>query len=140
MKYLLDSNAVVALLKGQASFLSRLRQHHPQEIGISVIVAHELYYGAYKGQRKDENLTRIEALRFEVLHFDREDARRAGEVRAALQLAGTPIGPYDVLIAGQALARDLMLVTRNTREFRRVRGLVVEDWENPGPSPTRSGA
>jgi tRNA(fMet)-specific endonuclease VapC len=64
-----------------------------------------------------------------VLEFDGEDARRAGEVRAFLAAKGTPIGPYDVLIAGQALARDMILVTRNTDEFRRVKGLRVEDWE-----------
>jgi len=67
-------------------------------------------------------------LQFEVVEFDREDARQAGELRAALAAAGTPIGPY-VLIAGQALARSLILVTHNTGEFQRVPGLRFEDWE-----------
>ena len=71
----------------------------------------------------------MEALQFAVLDFDREDARRAGELRAQLSVAGTPIGPYDVLIAGQALARGLTLVTHNTREFGRIAGLKFEDWE-----------
>jgi tRNA(fMet)-specific endonuclease VapC len=74
-------------------------------------------------------LGQIDALRFEIVEFDQEDARRAGEIRAALAKAGAPIGPYDVLIAGQALARSLTLVTHNVREFGRVEGLVVEDWE-----------
>ncbi|SHI22792.1 tRNA(fMet)-specific endonuclease VapC [Pollutimonas bauzanensis] len=93
------------------------------------IVAHELFYGAYKGQRMAENLARVEALQFEVLEFDREDAQRAAELRALLAAAGTPIGPYDVLIAGQAWARDLTLITHNLREFQRVPHIRVEDWE-----------
>ena len=129
MKYLLDSNAVIALMKGHSGFLARLRQHQPQDFGISAIVAHELFYGANKGQRTAENLARIEALRFETLDFDREDARHAGAIRAELAAAGTPIGPYDVLIAGQAIARDLMLITHNVREFQRVPSLRFEDWE-----------
>nr|WP_301542783.1 type II toxin-antitoxin system VapC family toxin [Cupriavidus basilensis] len=126
---MLDSNAVIALLRGHAGFLNRLRQHQPQDFGIPAIVAHELFYGAFKSQRATENLARVEGLQFEVLDFDREDARHAGELRAALATAGTPIGPYDVLIAGQARARSLTLVTHNTREFQRVPGLRVEDWE-----------
>ena len=128
MKFLLDSNAVIALMKGHPGFLARLRQHQPRDFGISAIVAHELFYGAYKGQHAAENLARVDALQFEVLDFDREDARQAGELRARLTAAGTPIGAYDVLIAGQALARALTLVTHNTGEFQRVPGLRVEDW------------
>jgi tRNA(fMet)-specific endonuclease VapC len=129
VKYLLDSNAVIALLKGHPGFLARIRQHEPRDFAVSSIVAHELFYGAYKGQRTAENLARIEALRFEVLDFDREDARHAGEIRAVLATAGAPIGPYDVLIAGQAWARGLTLITHNVREFRRIPALQVEDWE-----------
>ena len=129
MKFLLGSNAVIALLKGHAGFLTRLRRHQPRDFGVPAIVAHELYYGACKGRRTDENLARVDALQFEVVDFDREDARQAGELRAMLAAAGTPIGAYDVLIAGQALARALTLVTHNTREFQRVPGLAMEDWE-----------
>lgn len=129
MRFLLDSNAVIALMKGHSGFLTRLRRHRPLDFGIPAIVAHELFYGAYKSQKTADNLARVDALRFEVLEFDREDARQAGELRARLAAAGTPIGPYDVLIAGQAMARSLTLVTHNTREFQRVPGLFVEDWE-----------
>ena len=129
MKFLLDSNAIIALLKGHPAFLARLRQHQPQDFGVPSIVMHELYYGAYKGQRRVENLERVDALQFEVLEFDREDARQAGELRAQLAAAGTPIGPYDVMIAGQAVARSLILVTHNIREFQRIPGLTLEDWE-----------
>lgn len=94
MTYLLDSNAVIALMKGHDAFLSRIHQHRPRDFAISSIVMHELFYGAYRGQRTTENLVRIEALQFEVLPFDREDARHAGEVRAVLAATGTPVGPY----------------------------------------------
>lgn len=129
MKFLLDSNAVIALMKGMPTFLSRLHKHQPTDFALSSIVAHELFYGAYKGKRVIENLIRVEALQFEVLEFDKEDARRAGELRAFLAGAGTPIGPYDVLIAGQAWARELTLITHNVREFQRVPQIRVEDWE-----------
>ncbi|MBB3426330.1 type II toxin-antitoxin system VapC family toxin [Rhizobium sp. BK312] len=130
MKYLLDSNAVIALMKGHSGFVSELRRHRPQDFAIPAIVAHELFYGAYKGQRVAENLARVDALQFETLDFDKEDARMAGEIRAALASLGTPIGAYDVLIAGQAIARDLILITRNVREFERVHKLRFEDWES----------
>jgi tRNA(fMet)-specific endonuclease VapC len=129
VRFLLDSNAIIAIMKASPGFLGRLKRHQPRDFGIPSIVAHELYYGAYKGARVAENLARVEALQFEIMEFDREDARQAGEVRARLATAGTPIGPYDVLIAGQAIARALTLVTHNIREFLRVPGLIVEDWE-----------
>lgn len=129
MKYLLDTHAVIALMRGHAGFLARLRKHPPADFGLPSIVAHELFYGAYRGQRQADNLARVDALQFEVLDFDAADARRAGELRAALAVKGTPIGPYDVLIAGQAWARDLTLVTHNLRELRRVPQVRVEDWE-----------
>jgi tRNA(fMet)-specific endonuclease VapC len=128
--YLLDANVVIALLNDtQSRPARRAREHQPKDVAISAIVAHELYYGAFKSQRKAKNVALIEALQFEVLEFDKEDARQAGEVRALLATQGTPIGPYDVLIAGQAKARNLILVTHNTHEFGRVPGLHIEDWE-----------
>lgn len=130
MKYLLDANAVIALLNGNETLGARLRRQRPADIGISSIVAHELFYGAFKSQRSERNVAMVDALQFEVLEFDKEDARQAGEVRAALARQGRPIGPYDVLIAGQARARGLTLVTRNIGEFQRVADLAVEDWES----------
>jgi len=129
VKFLLDSNAVIALMKGNPGFLEQLRQHQPQDFGVPATVVHELFYGAYKALRIAQNVARVEALQFEIVDFDREDARQAGEIRAKLAAAGTPIGPYDVLIAGQALARALTLITHNIREFQRVPGLLTDDWE-----------
>ena len=125
MRFLLDANAVIGLLGGNAG----VRRHSPQDFGIPAVVAHELYYGAYRSAKQAQNLALLDSLRLEVLGFDKEDAQAAGKVRAMLAASGTPIGPYDVLIAGQALARGLVLVTHNVGEFSRVAGLQVEDWE-----------
>jgi tRNA(fMet)-specific endonuclease VapC len=108
---------------------NRVRRLSPGNFHLSAIVTHELYFGAHNGRRTNETLDRLDGLRFEILDFDLEDARRSAEIRAVLARNGTPIGPYDVLIAGQALNRGLTLITRNTHEFSRVEGLVVEDWE-----------
>ena len=129
MKWLLDTNAVIAIVKHNPKITQRVRSLDPVEFGISSIVAHELYFGIYKSERHEENLTRFERLRLAIVEFDREDAHVAGVIRAALALVGSPIGPYDVLIAGQAKARNLILITRNVREFDRVGGLHVENWE-----------
>ena len=129
MRYLLDTNAVIALLRGHEGVLSRLRTHAPADFGLSVVVLHELTYGAAHSARPEANLARIDALRFERLPLSAEDAAEAGHVRAALAKRGMPIGAYDVLIAGQARRRGITVVTRNRREFDRVEGLMVEDWE-----------
>ena len=134
MKFLLDTNAVIALLNDPRSRASRrARRHKPADVGISSIVAHELYYGAFKSLRAAANVALVDALQFEILELDLEDARHAGEIRALLAKRGTPIGPLDVLIAGQARARHLILVTRNLGEFARVPGLRTEDWESERP-------
>jgi len=129
MRYLLDANAIIALLNDTTSPIARrVRRHAPRDFGVSAVVIHELYYGAFKSRRVEQNVARVDALQFSVLEFDEEDARHAGQIRAHLASKGTPIGPYDVLIAGQTMARELTLVTHNTSEFQRVPGLKVEDW------------
>ena len=128
-RYILDTNAVIALLNDPKSALGkRVRRHKPSDFCISSMVAHELFYGAFKSRRAEDNVALVEALQLQVLEFDKEDARHAGQIRALLASKGTPIGPYDVLIAGQAMARGLILVTHNTREFARVTGLQTQDW------------
>lgn len=129
MRWLLDTNVVIETLRGNPRVLARLRARAPGDVGVSAVVMHELFYGAYRSARVEANVARVEGLRFEVVAFEREDARASGAVRAALAAAGAAIGPYDVLIAGQALARGATLVTNDVREFGRVEGLRVEDWE-----------
>ena len=132
MRYLLDSNVVIGLVRPERRkrLLARVLAHVPGDVVTSTIVAHELYFGAAKSARLEENRRELAVVldRLEALPFTREDAEAAGEIRAALARAGLQIGPYDVLIAGQALARGLVLVTNNGRKFGRVEGLVVEDW------------
>ncbi len=129
MRFLLDTNTVIALFnRSNTRLIAHITNHQPIDIGVSSLVMHELYYGAYKSQNLERNLIKVDNLPFEVLEFDREDARQAGEIRATLAKTGSPIGPYDVLIAGQAVARGLMLVTHNTKEFKRIDALQLEDW------------
>ncbi|MCI0999310.1 type II toxin-antitoxin system VapC family toxin [Ochrobactrum soli] len=131
ISHLLDTNAVITLIGRRSDTLvSRVLGSVPGTIGLSSIVAHELYFGAHKSAKIEHNLETLRLLLadFPVLDFDQRDAYVAGEIRATLAAKGTPIGPYDALIAGQAKARDLVVVTNNTGEFARVEGLRVEDW------------
>lgn len=128
MKYLLDSNVIIAVIARADRAILRRMNIHRSEIGLSAIVLHELYFGAALSRRGRHNVEVVDKLRFPLIEFDDGDARVAGEIRAALQRQGAPIGPYDVLIAGQALARNLILITANVREFGRVEGLQIENW------------
>ncbi len=132
MSWLLDTNAIIALRRQPHSPIwERVRQQSPAAIQVSAVVLYELYFGVFKSERVDRNLARLESLGFGILPFDRDDAREAAVIRAHLARLGTPIGPYDLLIAGQARARNLTLVTHNTAEFARVPDLKMADWEVP---------
>lgn len=104
------------------------------QVCISSIVAFELWYGTAKSARVAVNTQRLEALLASsvvALPFEHEDSRAAASIRATLEASGGPIGAYDYLIAGQALARQLTLVTTNVSEFSRVKGLSWQDWAKP---------
>lgn len=128
MIYLLDTNAVIAILNGNNQFIQRLKQFKVSDFGLPSIVLFELIYGAEKSQRVIENLEKIEKLPFEIIPFTKHDAVIAGKIRANLEKLGKPIGNYDVQIAAQALRTQLTLITHNTREFQRVEFLKIEDW------------
>lgn len=131
MRYLLDTNVWVDYLNGQhPSVTRRIRQGSPGDLGLSSVVIAELRYGADKSRKIRENHTKIDVLVAEVqcLDFDTDAARAFGRVRAGLEASGQVIGPYDMLIAAQALSEDLVLVTDNVREFSRVEGLEIESW------------
>lgn len=132
MRYLLDTNICIALLNETSPALeARARRHPATEMALPAVAAFELYYGAFKGRLSNRNLELVDRIALEILPFDADDARMAGAIRSELEAAGEPIGPYDLLIAGQARARGLALVTANTREFARVEGLLLEDWSTP---------
>jgi len=129
MRFSLDTNSVITVMNGRVPMLrDRVATALNQGVGVSSVAMIELAYGAFNSERVLENLRRIAVLEFTVLDFDLDDARAAGSIRAELKKAGTPIGHYDLLIAGQALARNLVVVTANVGEFARVQGLRVEDW------------
>ena len=134
MSYLLDPNVCIALINGSSSkirtrFIQAVHRH--AELTTSLIVAHELWYGVAKSQQVARNanaLTVFLSREVALLDYSEQDAQAAGEIRADLERRGERIGEYDTLIAGQAFSRNLILVTANTREFGRVKGLIVEDW------------
>lgn len=102
-------------------------------LGLPAPVAFELYYRAFKSRRQDASVSRLDGMAFEIGPFEASDARAARAVRADLERSGRPIGPYDLLIAGQARARRLVRATANVRQFARMDGLACEDWSRPPP-------
>ena len=131
--YLLDTNLCIAALRRPAARVAaRLRKHKVEELFLSAVTVAELFHGAWRSSRPAENAEVVRRFigPFECLPFDHDCAEHAGEIRAQLDGVGTPIGPYDVLIAATARAHRLTLVTHNTREFQRVVGVRLEDWED----------
>ncbi|ELS02445.1 putative nucleic acid-binding protein [Xenococcus sp. PCC 7305] len=132
MIYLLDTNTCIQYLNGRSSLIiDKLKTQKPSDIVLCDIVKLELYYGAYKSERKDQNLQVLSEFfqEFDSLYFGVKAAQKAGEIRAKLATLGTPIGPYDLQIAAIAIVHNLILVTHNIDEFSRVEGLSYEDWE-----------
>jgi tRNA(fMet)-specific endonuclease VapC len=134
VSYLLDTNVCIALINGTSP---RVRTRFIQAtrskalLATSSIVAHELWYGVAKSQLVADNARALAAFlsrEVALLDYSERDAQAAGENRAELERQGRRIDEYDTLIAGQAFSRNLILVTANTREFERVKGLTVEDW------------
>jgi tRNA(fMet)-specific endonuclease VapC len=136
IEYLLDANVISDFVHGEAGVKTRLRATAPDSIAISTITLMELEYGLALDSRRAREIAlvvREMVADLTVIPFSMEDARAAASVRAALRKRARPIGPYDVLLAGAALARGLTFVTANTTEFRRVSGLALENWRAPGP-------
>ena len=130
LRYLLDTNLCVRVLRDRPSGLRDRFNAEANGLCISTIVLTELLHGAAKSARPVENREQVERFvsRLTVLPFDDDAAAHAGDIRAALERAGKMIGGYDVLIAGHARSRGLVVVTGNLGEFARVEGLRCEDW------------
>jgi tRNA(fMet)-specific endonuclease VapC len=135
VNYLLDTNACIALLNNNRD---TVRKHFEDAVNagstiyVSTIVGFELWYGASKSERQSRNKLRIESFFLagvRTLPFDERDAQEAGSLRNELRSIGKPIGPYDLLIAAQARARNFVLVSHNVKEFGRIAGLTMCDWE-----------
>ncbi|EJT03842.1 type II toxin-antitoxin system VapC family toxin [Rhizobium sp. CCGE 510] len=131
----LDTNVAIALLNGRSR---QVRERFDEArnagtpFGLSIIVYHELMYGAAASERRHANEEKIALFiasgGISLIEFNEGDAEEAADIRAHLRRQGTPIGPYDVLIAAQARQAGTVLVTANTAEFARVPGLQVLDW------------
>ena len=132
LKYLLDTDTVIYTMKNRPRQVKSRFQQHSGQIGVSTVTVGELVFGAEHSRQIERNLADIEGLvsLLEVLPFDAGAAYHFGQIRAALYRDGRPIGPYDMMIAGQARAAGLILVTNNIREFSRVSGLMLENWCN----------
>jgi tRNA(fMet)-specific endonuclease VapC len=130
LRYMLDTNILIYTIRNKPDVVRKRFETHDGEMCVSSITAMELLYGAHKSQAVRRNLEIIEGLlgRLGLLDFDLAAAEHAGQIRAELAAAGTPIGPFDVMIAGHARSRGLSLVTNNEGEFSRVRGLLLENW------------
>jgi len=132
MKYSLDSNTCIHYLNGRsASIVRKLPTVPAHDIVICSVVRGELAYGAAKSQTPEKSAAKQAQFLnpYLTLPYDDVAAIEFGRIRAVLEAAGTPIGPYDMQIAAIALIHGLIVVTHNTREFGRVRGLQIEDWE-----------
>jgi tRNA(fMet)-specific endonuclease VapC len=130
--YLIDTNTCIFLEnKKPIHVLEKLRSVLNKDVYLSSVTIAEMQFGVYNSQNIEKNrisLTQFLAP-FQIIDFDDRDAEHFGKIRAELKQKGELIGPYDMLIAAQALARRLILVTNNTKEFRRIPELVIEDWK-----------
>jgi tRNA(fMet)-specific endonuclease VapC len=131
MRFMLDTDSCIALIKRKpAKALRRILSLAPGEAGISAVTLAELRFGVAKSAQTERNREALDEflLPLEVADFDAAAAASYGKARAALETAGTPIGPLDTQIGAHALSLGAVLVTHNTREFSRISGLAVEDW------------
>lgn len=130
LKYMLDTNICIFTIKNKPQQVRDAFNRHSGQLCISSVSLMELIYGAEKSASPERNLAVVEGLaaRLEVMSYDELAATHTGQLRAELARNGTPIGPYDQLIAGHARSRGLIIVTNNRREFDRVAGLRIEDW------------
>lgn len=131
MKYLLDTNICIYIIKRKPEqVVNKLMKLDPTEIGISVITYYELIYGVNKSQNREKNEIALRDFlsAFEVINWTESDAETSGQIRTDLEKNGNTIGSLDIQIAGQAVSKDLILVTNNEKEFSRINGLKLENW------------
>ena len=128
--YILDTNTLIYFFKGIGSVADNLLAVSPKDVGIPAVVLYELEYGIAKSSSPKKRMKQLGELcaLVEVLAYGNEEAKTSAAIRAALEKKGTPIGPYDVMIAGTVLSKQGVLVTNNTKEFKRVPKLKIVDW------------
>ena len=132
MTYLLDTNVCIAAMRGNPRVVSTISAHSPEDCAISMVTVFELFAGVFRCNNPECEGEKVSnfLLPFHLLPYDWDSAMKTSEIRFQLERAGCKIGPYDLQLAGQALALDLTIATHNTREFQRVMSLRIEDWES----------
>jgi len=131
MIYLLDTNTCIYFLNRTSErIVSQFKRFSPSVIKLASITVAELFYGAEKSKAKKKNWTIIEKFvsTFEIIPFEEKSSKTYPIIRASLEKAGIPIGPMDLLIASISIANNFVLVTNNVKEFKRVKGLTLENW------------
>ncbi len=128
--FVLDTNIVIYFFKGLGTVASNFLAKSPQDIGIPAIVLFELEVGIAKSKSPQKRMKQLEELTsvIHLLPFGKQEALSAALIRASLEKKGQPIGPFDLLIAGTALANNATLVTHNKKEFSKINALPLEDW------------
>lgn len=128
--FILDTNTLIYFFKNMGNVAEKLLTISPKDIGIPAVVVYELEYGIAKSTSPNKRLKQLEEIcsLVEVLPFGPDEAKASADIRASLDKKGTPIGPYDVLIAGTAITRQGILVTNNTKEFKRIPKLKLDNW------------
>ena len=128
--YILDTNTLILFFKGMGNVADNLLAVSPKDVGIPAVVLSEFEYGIAKSSSPKKRMKQLGELcaLVEVLAFGNEEAKTSAAIRAALEKKGTPIGPYDVMIAGTVLSKQGVLVISNTEDFKRVSGLKIVDW------------
>jgi tRNA(fMet)-specific endonuclease VapC len=137
MIYLLDTNVCIAAMRGNPNVVQALASRSPEDCAVSMVTVFELFAGVFRCNHPEKEEQKVSTFLapFHLLPFDWDSALKTAGVRFQLEKNGTKIGPYVLQLCGQALALDLTLVTHNTREFKRVTGLRLEDWETETPPP-----
>lgn len=135
MARLLDTNTCIHAMRGTPSVVAAMTAHNPAELVVSSVTSYELHTGVEKCANPSHERSKVERFLNTLgqIEFDLPAAREAARIRADLESRGEMIGPYDVLLAGQAMSLALILVTNNTNEFARVSGLALEDWQASTP-------
>jgi len=131
VKYLVDTNILIYLCNSKSKLLeNKFKTHQPDEFAVSAITVGEMIYGVNKSRQRYRNLQAILKIvsPFRILDFDSSDGWQYGEIRAELEKKGMSIGGNDIMIAAQAKRRGLIVITNNTKEYKRIIGLKIEDW------------
>lgn len=132
MIYILDTDTIIYWLKGNENIERKIIEVGLPNVGITILTCCELYYGAYKSKKVDENLIIIEKLKqnMQVIHTSDEVDENYGRIKASLEYSGTPLDDSDMLIASITIANKGILVTNNIKHFNRVKGLTIENWSS----------